>query len=456
MAASEPTRAVVPRRFRLRRGLTLRLDGAPQGETIENGPRVSEVALLGDDAPGVRPELRVAVGERVALGQTLWVDRRRPALRFTSPGAGVVKRIERGLRRRLEAVVIALEGDAEERFEAVPAAALATLPRERLQSLLLASGLWTALRTRPFSRIPDPGSEPRSLFVTAMESDPLAVPAERVIALHAASFVHGLTALARLSSGPVYVCARPRAGLPLPEAERVKLAEFQGPHPAGLPGTHIHFLDPVGPGAQVWHLGWADVIAIGELLAEGRLPTRRAVALAGPWVKRPRLVHTRLGASIADLTRAELRPGPCRVISGSPLSGRWASGHGAFLGRLHTQLCALPESEPPDLRGWTAPGRRGAARRVLGFGPRRWSTALGGRRGAFFPLERFERVVPLELMLLPLLRALVVGDVDAALELGVLELAEEDLALVSFLCPGKLEYGRLLRPLLDELEKQAS
>jgi Na+-transporting NADH:ubiquinone oxidoreductase subunit A len=288
-----------------------------------------------------------------------------------------------------------------------------------------------------------------------MESDPLAAPAERVIAAHAERFAAGVAALARLCAGPVFVCARPEAGLRLPDVETVRLAEFEGPHPAGLPGTHIHFLDPVGPGAQVWHVGWADVIAIGGLLAEGRLPTERVVALGGPCATRPRLVRTRLGASTADLLQGALRAGPCRVLSGSPLSGRWAAGRSAFLGRLHTQVCILPEGGPRGFRGWLAPGRGGAARRVLGFGRPRWSTDLGGRRGAFFPLERFERVVPLELMTLPLLRALVVGDVDAALELGALELAEEDLALVSLLCPGKLEYGLLLRALLDELEKNS-
>jgi Na+-transporting NADH:ubiquinone oxidoreductase subunit A len=445
-----------PSRFRLRRGLDLRLDGAPEAGRIGSGPPVASVALLGDDAPGVRPELRVAAGDRVRLGQTLWVDRRRPAVRFTAPGAGRVTGIERGPRRRLDAVVIALEGDDEERFDPVAPGGLASLPRERLEALLLDSGLWTTLRTRPFSRIPDPGSAPRSLFVTAMESEPLAPPAERVIADHTETFAHGVAALARLVDGPVHVCARPDAGLPLPDVEGVALAEFEGPHPVGLPGTHIHFLDPVGPDRSVWHVGWADVIAIGSLLATGRVPTERVVALTGPSVVRPRLVRTRAGASTEDLVRGELREGPCRVLSGSVLAGRWATGWAAFLGRRHTQVCALPEGAGPA-PGWLAPGRRGTARRVLALGVHRgWTTSLGGRRGAFFPLERVERVVPLELMTLPLLRALVVGDVDAALELGALELAEEDLALATLLCPGKLEYGLLLRNVLDELERQAS
>jgi Na+-transporting NADH:ubiquinone oxidoreductase subunit A len=442
-------------RFRLKRGLDLHLDGAPDLDTAVEEIPVASVALLGADAPGVRPALQVATGDRVCLGQTLFVDRRRPRLRFTAPGAGVVTAVERGARRRLEAVVIALEGDAEERFESVDPDGVAGLDGEAVRSSMLASGLWTSLRTRPFSGIPDPDSEPGAIFVTAMESEPLAPPAERLIAMRGEEFLLGVAALARLGDAPVHVCARPGVGLPLPDVERVRLAEFEGPHPAGLPGTHIHFLAPVGPERSAWHIGYPDVIALGRLLVSGRLPTERVVALTGPVIARPRLVRTRLGASTEDLVRGELRREDCRVLSGSVLTGREATGWGAYLGRLHTQVCALPEDSRTP-RGWLLPGRGGRPRRVLGGRSGGFSTALAARRGAFFPLERMERVIPLDLLVAPLLRALVVGDADRALELGCLELAEEDLALASFLCPGKLEYGGLLRRALDEIERQGT
>lgn len=441
--------------FRLKRGLDLRLDGAPQQQRIEDAATVSRVALVGADAPGVRAELRVAPGDRVRLGQALWVDRRRPAVRFTAPGAGVVTSIERGARRRLEAVEIALEGDAAETFERVAPEALASLPRERLQALMLASGLWTGLRTRPFSRIPDPGTAPRSLFVTALESEPLAPAAERIIAERSDDFARGVAALTRLTDGLVHVCTRPGAELLLPDLERVAIAEFSGPHPAGLPGTHIHCLDPVGPGRTVWHLPYPEVIALGQLLVEGRLPPERVVALTGSAFARPRLVRSRLGAATEELVHGELVREDCRILSGSVLTGRHATGSGAYLGRLHTQVCALPEEPRLRRRSWLAPGRRGRARRVLGGwgGAGAFTTSLGGRRGTFFPLERMERVAPLDLLAAPLLRALLVGDLDGAIELGCLELAEEDLALLAFLCPGKLEYAALLRAVLDEVEK---
>lgn len=412
------------------------------------------MAALGRDAPGVRPDLRVAVGDRVRAGQALLVDRRRPEVCVTAPGAGMVTAIERGPRRRLESVVIALEDDRAVEFEVPGAGRLPS--RERIETLLLASGLWAALRTRPFSRIPDPRTHPRAVFVTALESDPLAPDAARLIGLAGEDFARGVAALAALTDGPVWVCARPGAGLPLPDAERVRLVEVEGPHPAGLPGTHVHWLDPVGPGRTVWTVAWPAVAAIGTLLATGRLPVARVVALTGPAMTRPRLVRTRAGASTEELVAGGLAPGPCRVVSGSVLSGHAAHGPLAFLGRADTQVCALAE-DPRPAPGWTAPARGGRARRVMDLlrGTAPWTTSLGGMRDAFFPLERTERVVPLDLPLGPLLRALVVGDPDAARQLGALELAEEDLALASYLSVGKLELGALLRGVLDELEKEA-
>jgi len=468
-AAPDPERRKRgPLRFRLRRGLDLPIAGQPDCAQVEAAPAVGRVAWLGDDAPGVRPRVLVAVGDRVRLGQTLCVDRRRPEVRFAAPGAGVVTAVERGERRRVEAIAIRLEGDAAESFERVDPASLGELPRERLRELLLASGWWPALRTRPFSRIPDPGSAPRALFVTALASDPLAPPAERLLAERPADFALGVAALARLVEGPVWVCTRPGAAVPIPALPNVGAAEFAGPHPAGLPGTHIHRIDPVGPDCTAWHVGHADVVALGGLLATGRLDAERVVALAGPSFARPRLVRTRAGASTEDLVRGELRDESCRVVAGSVLSGRGASGPVSFLRRSDTQLCAIPEDpDTPrgwrghrgraDPGGWLVPTRDGRSRDALApfARRRRFSASLGGRRGAFFPLERLERAFPLDLPVGPLLRSLVVGDVDEAVALGCLELAEEDLALASFLCPGKLDYGALLREVLDEIERAA-
>ncbi|MDH3595444.1 MAG: NADH:ubiquinone reductase (Na(+)-transporting) subunit A [Rhodospirillales bacterium] len=422
-------------RFKIRKGLDIAIPGAPE-QAVAEGPRVDSVALLGADTQGVRPDLLVGEGDRVTLGQTLFTDRKRPEVRFAAPAGGTVAAINRGKRRALTSIVIQRDREEEqETTSAEPRDRLAALGRDAVAERLLASGLWTAFRTRPYGKVPDSDGVPHSIFVTAMDSNPLAARAEVVIAAYADDFADGLAVLAQLTPGPVFLCIDAGAEIPLGDSDKVKVARFAGPHPAGLAGTHIHFLDPVGAGKTVWHLGYQDVIAIGRLFTTGRLWVERIVALAGPMVRRPRLIRTRLGANLDDLVAGELREGPCRVVSGSLLSGRRAAGPEAYLGRYDTQVSVLAEAG------------RGEAPRP--------STALNGAPTAMVPLGGFERVVPLDILPTQLLRALLVGDIDMARALGCLELDEEDLALCSYLCPSKIDYGPLLRACLAEIEKEA-
>lgn len=411
-------------RHRDTRGLDVALEGAP-APTVTDGAPVRSVALRGLDARGVHPRLRVEVGQAVALGDVLFEDRDRPAVVFTSPGAGVVRAVHRGERRALASVVVDLDGDAEVTFPSFPRAALAMLPREEVLRVLLASGLFTALRARPFGKVPDPATEPRSVFVTATASDPLAARPDLVLADDPQAFADGLAVLSRLTRGPVFLCRAPDAVLPEGDPARVTVATFAGPHPSGLVGTHVHRLDPVRAGAVVWHVGCQDVTAIGALFTTGRLRPTRLVALGGPRALRPRLVRTRLGASLDDLLRDEVAAGGHRTVSGSALSGDEAVGATAYLGRLHTQVALLAPAE-------TAPTSRD--------------------RPVMWPLPVYARVVPLDLPVLPLLRALLVGDVERAEALGALELDEEDLALCAYVCPGRVAYGPALRAVLDVLE----
>jgi Na+-transporting NADH:ubiquinone oxidoreductase subunit A len=444
-------------RFEIRKGLDLPLSGEPE-QVIAEGPPVTSVALLGDDYPGLRPSLLVAVGDRVRLGQPLFTDRRRPQVRFTSPGAGIVRSINRGERRALQSVVVELRGDEREPFPSHPRDSLAELPRARVAETLLASGLWTALRTRPYGKVPEPDGTPHSIFVTAVDTNPLAPSPEVIIDACRAEFVDGLRAISRLTDGPVFLCRSVDSDIPAGDPDRVVVAEFEGPHPAGLVGTHVHVLDPVGPRKTVWHVGYQDVIAIGRLLTSGRLWVERIVALAGPGVQRPRLLRTRLGANTRELVRGELREGESRILSGSVLSGRHALGPVSYLGRFHNQVCVLPEKPSGDFLGWLLWARDSCAT-GLRLSRRRRSrdatTSLHGRPKTLFPLGTFERVVPLDILPTPLLRALLIRDIDMARALGCLELDEEDLALCSFLCPSKNEYGPLLRSVLAQIEKEA-
>ncbi|MBW2448632.1 MAG: Na(+)-translocating NADH-quinone reductase subunit A [Deltaproteobacteria bacterium] len=444
-------------RFSIRRGLDLPIAGRPQQE-VEPGPAIRQVALIGDDYVGLRPTFSVEEGDRVRLGEALFHDKRVPGMRWTAPAAGRVAAVHRGAKRRFESLVIELGDGGEETF------ASGAADREGVRAALLASGLWAALRTRPFGRIPHPDSSPHSIFVTALDSRPLAPDPVQVIEGHEEEFVRGLRALSRLTEGAIHLCQRPGAGLPGADVERLEVHEFAGPHPAGLVGTHIHFVDPVDDKKTVWHVAYPDVVAIGHLLLTGRLQTERVVALAGPALQRPALVRTRLGARIEDLLVGRLGEGPVRIVSGSVLDGRAAVAPHAYLGRHHLQVSVISDERPRPRLGWARPGfdrfsvkpafagfLRGLAgrRRELSF-----TTAANGDPRPIVPIGSYEKVMPLDLLPTPLLKALAVGHAERARALGCLELEEEDLALCSFVCPSKQDFGPRLREVLERLERE--
>ena len=440
----------------IKKGLDLPIDGAP-AQVVEEGPAIGQVAVLGPDYIGMRPTMAVSEGDQVKKGQLLFDDKKTPGLRYTAPASGEVASINRGAKRALLSVVIDVAGDEEERFDQHRTDAPDQLGRDQVLAGLVESGLWLALRTRPYSRVPAPDAVPHSIFVTAIDTNPLAADPNVVLQRHQDDFACGLKILGKLTDGPVYVCQAPGGGMPSDSAEAV---EFAGPHPAGLAGTHIHFLDPVGAAKSVWYIGYQDVVAIGVLFATGSLWTERVVALAGPQVEQPRLLRTCLGASLSELTVGQLKEGENRVISGSVLSGRAEMGPLGFLGRYHTQVSVLGEGREREFLGWQKPGADKFSIKnifVSKLTPSKlfnFTTSTEGSDRAMVPIGSYEKVMPLDIIPTFLLRALIVEDTDRAQALGCLELDEEDLGLCTFVCPGKYEYGPMLRQNLDRIERE--
>jgi len=446
--------------IRIRKGLDLPITGAP-AQDIDTGPAVSRVALVGDDYIGMKPKMAVQVGDSVKLGQMLFEDKKTPGVWFTSPGCGKVVAVNRGPKRKFESMVIELEGEEEETFQSFSASELDNLDRHKVQDMLIQSGMWTVLRTRPYSKVPAPDSAPHSIFVAAMDTNPLAGDPAAIIKERAEDFGNGLAVLSRLTDGPVFVCKRSGADIPGDGTANVSMQEFAGPHPAGLAGTHIHFLDPVSDQKTVWSINYQDVIAVGRLFTTGRLYLERVISLAGPAVKNPRLIRTRMGAAIDELVAGELNLDKVRVISGSVLSGRQANGGYAFLGRPHLQVSAIAEGRERDFLGWALAGFNRYSVKALYasalFGRGRkvaFSSSAEGNRRAMVPIGSYEKVMPLDINPPYFLRSLIVGDSEKAQDLGCLELDEEDLALCSFVCPGKYNYGPLLRDVLTHIEKE--
>lgn len=448
--------------IRIRHGLDIPISGTPE-QSAYPGPPIQHVALSGLDYPGLKPKLLVAPGDTVGLGQALVVDKRDPAVQYTSPGQGTVVAANRGARRILETIVIRLEesGLPDLSFDALTDEEIRRLDRGSVASRLHESGLWAAFRTRPYSRVPLAQDIPHSIFVTAIDTQPLAADPRVVIQPQATAFASGLLVVSRLTPGAVHLCTGPGWNISIPEMEHLQQVEFTGPHPAGLPGTHIHHLDPVGPDRTVWHIGYQDVIAIGKLFTAGEIHTERVIALGGDRISEPQLISTRLGASTDEIVKDRIEdPDTCRVISGSVLTGRLAAGNQAYLGRYQNQVSVIREDGHQSLFGWlgllprlyTASSfllKKTGHRRKLAF-----TTSQNGRFAAMLPLGLFEKVMPLDILSSPLLRALMVKDTDQAQALGCLELDEEDLALCSFVCPAKYDYGAVLRTNLEQIEKE--
>ena len=451
--------------IKITRGLDIPIDGAP-AQQIESGQRVDTVAVLGRDYVGMKPTMAVREGDRVKLGQPLFEDKKTPGVIFTSPGTGVVKQINRGEKRFFQSIVIALDDSDTDQisFARYQPSELDSLDRAKIVENLLNSGLWTALRSRPFSKVPAPSAIPHSIFVNAIDTDPLAADPELIAREHADDFINGINLLARLTPGKLFLCRGPGSfdGIEKQQiAANVSVETFAGPHPAGLTGTHIHFLDPVSLSKQVWSINYQDVIAVGKLFTTGNLSVERVVVLAGPQVTKPRLIRTRLGADLQALTSGELKDGENRVISGSILSGCAAVGVESYLGRYHLQVSVLREGREREFLGYLSPGTERHS--VLGIyissflkGRKLpFTTTTNGSPRAMVPVGSYERVMPLDILPTQLLRALIVGDIEVVQSLGGLELEEEDLALCTYVCPGKYEYGPILRDNLTRIEKES-
>jgi Na+-transporting NADH:ubiquinone oxidoreductase subunit A len=441
----------------IRRGLTIPIAGQPVQDILA-GPQITRVGLVADDYHGMRPSMLVQVGDKVKLGQPVFGDKKTEGVIYTSPCSGRVAEVNRGEKRRFISIVFDVDGDDAVTFN--PPRDLKAGDPTAARQLLLDSGMWSSFRTRPFNKVPDPNAEPHSIFVTAIDTNPLAAEPELVIDGAKDFFVAGLKVVSGLTRGKTFVCTRGDSRVPGREVPGVEFHAFEGPHPAGLPGTHIHFLDPVSSKKTVWFINYQDVIAIGHLALTGKLSAERVVALGGPEVKKPALYRTRLGADLNQFVGGGSNVAGSRVISGSILSGRKSEPLINYLGRYHLQVAVLKEGTEREFLGWQKPGgdKFSITKAYLGS----WlsgklfplTTSLGGSKRAIVPIGTYERVMPLDTIPTHLLKSLITGDTDTAQSLGCLELDEDDLGLCTFVCPGKYDYGTILRENLQLIEKE--
>ncbi|MBT8412782.1 MAG: hypothetical protein KJO30_00515 [Boseongicola sp.] len=410
--------------FHIKRGEKATRQGAPKQDVIEEQGAVS-VALLGSDMPGLRPKFEVEEGERVQAGQVLFRDRRHREVAYVSPISGNVATLSFGARRTLSACILTSDGEVAHSPRVVPVGADDGFA---IREVLQGSGMWSAFRTRPFGRTPVPDARPEAVFVNACHASPLAPDPRIVLAGKEDVFARGLALLTKLTEGPVFLCQLP--GAPLSKVDdRLEVASFSGTMAAGLSGTHIDRLRPVRAGMEVWSIGYQDVIAIGHLFETGLFMGDRVIAISGTGALPARLVRTSLGAKIAEVCQPEERA--C-ALAGDALTGRDA----AYLGRFHSQITV------PD----------GPVRQRKRF----WQANQASIPSALVPTGALDHALAPDILPVPLLRALSIGDSETAERLGCLALIEEDVAALSRHCTSGSQYDVLLRLVLDDLMADAA
>lgn len=444
---------------RIHAGYDLPLDGAATGPI--RSVTVARCAVLPDDYPGLRPRPLVAIGDRVRAGQAILEDRGLASITVPAPVSGTVEAVARGARRALQAIVINHDASIEDPWATGrPIEQRADAIRTALQQ----SGLWAALRQRPFDMlIPADAPLPERIVVTAMDTRPLAADPAVVLADRHEDLRAGLRALSALA--PLCCCVATASPLSavVEDIEGVALHSFDGPHPAGLVGLHLHCIAPVSRSHPAWHCSAQEVAAIGRLCRGLGLESERVLALTGPRAVATGLLRANVGAAIADLL-ADAQPGAdSRVLSGSALDGRAVDDNAdtAFLGRYHQQITILDRGTTKGVAGIFDTGAQHPTLlpSLLGWlrrPPRpRLSTALHGQLRNIVPQEVFEQVHPYDdIPVIHLLRALQAGDLDRAEALGALELMPEDCALLSFVDPAKIDHGRALAQLLEAIRKE--
>jgi Na+-transporting NADH:ubiquinone oxidoreductase subunit A len=443
----------------IKKGLDVPVSGEPV-QAISLALTTKTVAITGPNYNGMKPSMLVSVGDEVKIGQPLFTCKKTEGVIYTSPAGGKVLEINRGAKRLFQTIVIEVAAtESFQDFSNFKNIEPKDLTKENVRSLMLESGMWTSLRTRPFSKIPEVGATPKSIFVSIMDTNPLCADPQIIISENQNDFKNGLKVLTRLTDGKVHVVKSRGANIETPNCDDVLVHEFSGVHPAGNVGTHIHFIDPVHAGKTVWHMGYQDVIALGKLFLTGKLSTERVVSLAGPQVKNPKLIKTRIGANLQDITHGENKEGENRIISGSLLNGTQSVAPFSYLGRYDNQITVLSEGRERDFLGWQMPGLKkfSVTRAFVGklFNKKfDLHTNLHGSYRAMVPIGNYEKMMPLDMLPTQLIRAMLTKDTDLAQQLGCLELDEEDLSLCTFASVGKKDFGPVLRENLTIIEKE--
>jgi len=449
-------------KHKIRRGLNIPLAGIPEPR-IETGPPPRSMALRTAESIGYKFKVLVEEGQAVKQGEVLCRTRQFPEIVFRSPAGGTVREIRRGARRAVQEIVIEpAEVEETEDFRIWSEKDILSADAGSLKNHLLTSGVWPLIQQRPLAKIARPESEPVAIFINGAATAPLQAKPHVLLQDRAEDFALGVRALSRLTTGNTYLCLHSDDG-PIPGADSLSNIEthiFSGPHPSGAAGIHIRKVQPLKHQETAWVVRAEDAADIGFLLRTGRMPTERVVALAGAPVSQPLYLRTRAGADLATLLEERLDDSsPLRYINGDVLTGAQTDVT-QHLGIHHSTLTIIPEGTEREFMGWAMPGfsfYTGLRTFASSLLPRRrhnLDTRLHGGHRPIISIGQWDKVFPFDIHLTYLIRAIQAEDVEEAEKLGLLEIAEEDVALCAFIDPSKTEVCDLIRHGLDLYEAE--
>lgn len=437
----------------LHKGYDIKLVGEA-GYTIENLPVSEVVAIKPPDFPGLVPKLMVEAGDEILAGQPLFFDKNNPQIKFVASVSGEVAEVVRGAKRRIMEVRIIPDRGDRRYVPGSPADPL-TLSRENIVKRLLEGGCWNYIRQRPFSLIANPEDTPKAIFVSCFDTAPLAPDLGYIVDFEIENFQAGLAVLHQLALGNLHVGIRQESrGKAISENHLKPVSPehvhpIRGPHPAGNVGIQIHHLDPIRKGEVVWYVHPQDIVIIGRLFREGRYRADRVVALTGSSVKVPQYFRAVTGQTMASLLEGRLKADTDRIIQGNVLTGATSSSND-FLSHYTNQITVIPEGDEPEFLGWLMPGVKKLSLSKTFFSwlfPNRnytLDTNMHGEERAFVMTGQYDKVLPMNIMPVVLLKSILARDIERMEALGIYEVAEEDFALCEFVCTSKIEVQRII------------
>jgi Na+-transporting NADH:ubiquinone oxidoreductase subunit A len=442
--------------IKIKKGKDINLVG---GATLTTSSRTvsSSFAIKPTDFKNLVPKMVVKAGEEVKAGDVLFQDKTNPDIKFTAPVSGEVVEIVRGERRAIQEVRILADSDIKYKSFDIPGA----LSGDSVKSLLQESGLWTYIVQRPFGSIADPNASPKAIHVSCFDSAPLGVDYNYTLANDSDSFSKGLEAIKTLTEGAVHlnVKADTKNLSIFTQANGVEVNEFSGNHPAGLVGVQIHHIDPINKGDVVWTISPQHVVFIGRLLLTGKLDLSQQVAIAGSDVKSPQYVETIVGVNVESLTADNVSNDNARYISGNVLTGSNIGSKG-YLGFFDHLMSIIPEGNEYEFMGWLFPSYPrptiSNSLPISKFLKKSFvaNTNPHGEERAFVMTGEYEKVLPMDVLPVQLLKSILAQDLEAMENLGIYEVIEEDFALCEFVCTSKIDVQKILSDGLDLMAEE--